>query len=173
MADLSTIANIAEIFGALTIIGGVVFAVIQIREFRVQRRQRAAVELMRSFHDPDLVLAISLIRQLPDGVSAKDLRSKGAEYERAAIMISTTYESIALLLFRKMISFNIVCELTGGLAVVMWRKLAVWADTVREEQRQPSWAEWFQWLAVILAREAEHKEVRPAKERFANWRPRD
>lgn len=43
MADLSTIANIAEIFGALTIIGGVVFAVIQIREIRVQRRQMAAL----------------------------------------------------------------------------------------------------------------------------------
>ena len=113
MADLATLANIAEILGALTIVGGVVFAVVQIREFRVQRREAVAVELIRSFHDPQLAHAVNLIRELPDGVSAEELRSKGPKYERAAIMISTTYETIAFLVFRQMTSFSMVRELTG------------------------------------------------------------
>ena len=171
MADLSTIANIAEIFGALTIIAGVIFAVIQLREFRAQRLQSVTVELIRSFQDPEFANAVSLIRPLRDGISAKELRSMGPEYERAAIMICTIYESIALLLFHKMISFHFVSELTGGLAVVMWRKLATWVDSVRKEQSQPSWAEWFQWLAEQLTRESELKDARPANERFADWRP--
>jgi hypothetical protein len=87
-------------------------------------------------------------------------------------MISTTYETIALLVFREMASFSMVRELTGGLAVVMWRKLARWMEAVRQEQAQPSWAEWFQWLAAQLARESGDKEARPAYERFADWRPR-
>ena len=171
MADLATLANIAEILGALTIVGGVVFAVIQIREFRTQRREAVAVELIRSFHDPQLAHAVNLILELADGVSAEELRSKGPEYERAAIMVSTTYETIAFLVFRQMTSFSMVRELTGGLAVVMWRKLSRWMDTVRQEQAQPSWAEWFQWLAEQLARESEQKEAAPAYEKFANWRP--
>jgi hypothetical protein len=101
------------------------------------------------------------------------LRSKGPEYESAAIKVSTTYETIAFLVFREMTSFSTVRELTGGLAVVMWRKLAGWMDTVREEQAQPSWAEWFQWLAEQLIRESEQKEANPAYQKFADWRPRE
>jgi hypothetical protein len=171
MADLATLANIAEIFGALTIIGGALFAVVQIREFRKQRREAVAVELIRSFHDPELARAVNLIRDLPDNVSAEELRSKGSEYESSAIMVSTTYETIGFLVFREMSSFSMVRELTGGLAVVMWRKLARWQDTVRQEQSQPSWAEWFQWLAEQLARDSEQKEARPAYQEFADWRP--
>ena len=173
MADLATLANIAEILGALTIVGGVVFAVFQIREFRSQRREAVAVELIRSFHDPQFAHAVNLIRELPDGVSAEELRSREPEFERAAVMVSTTYEAIALLVFRRMTSFSLARELTGGLAVVMWRKLARWTETVREEQAQPSWAEWFQWLAEQLARDGERKEAHPAYERFADWRPRE
>jgi len=172
MADLATLANIAEILGTLTIVGGVIFAIVQIREFRAQRRESVTVELIRSFHDPELAHAVNLIRDLPDGISAEALRAKGPEYESAAVKVSTTYETIAFLVFRGMTSFSMVRELTGGLAVVMWRKLARWMDTVRQEQAQPSWAEWFQWLAEQLGRDSEQKEANPAYEKFANWRPR-
>jgi len=172
MADLTTVANIAEILGAASIVGGVVFGIVQIREFRAQRREVVTVELLRSFNDPQLAQALNLIRELPDGLSAEELRSRGPEYEKAAVMISTTYETIAFLVFREMTSFSMVAELTGGIALVMWRKLASWTEAVREEQAQPSWAEWFQWLAEQLARETEQKEAHPAYEKFADWRPR-
>jgi len=172
MADLATLANIAEILGALTIVGGAVFGVVQIREFRTQRREAVAVELIRWFHDPHLAHSVNLIRELPDGVSPEELRSKGPEYESAAVMISTTYETIAFLVFRELTSLAMVRELTGGLAVVMWRKLSRWTDTVRREQAQPSWAEWFQWLAEQLARDSAQKEAYPAYQEFADWRPR-
>lgn len=173
MTDLGTLANLAEILGASTIVGGVIFAILQIREFRTQRQEAVVVELLRSFNDPQLAHAVNLVRQLPDGVSAEGLRAKGPEYERAAVMISTTYETIALLVFRKMASFSMVQELTGGLAVVVWRKLANWMETVRQEQAQPSWAEWFQWLVEQLIREGEKSDRRPAYERFSEWSPRE
>jgi len=171
--DLATLANIAQILGALTIVAGLVFALIQIRDFREQRREAMTVEVLRSFHEPELAHAVNLIRELPDHVSPEELRSRGPEYEGAAVMVSTTYETIAFLVYREMTSFSMVRELTGGLAVVMWRKLARWMEAVRLEQSQPSWAEWFQWLAEQLAREAAQKESNPAYERFASWRPRE
>jgi hypothetical protein len=171
MADLTTLANIAEILGTLTIIGGAVFGLIQIREHRAHRREAVTVELIRSFHDPALAAAVNLIRELPDGISAQELRSKGPEYETAAVLVSTTYETMAYLVFRRMTSYAIVRELTGGLAALMWRKLARWMETVRQEQAQPSWAEWFQWLADQLAHDSEQKEAHPAYVRFAERRP--
>lgn len=172
MVDLGLLASIAEILGASTIVGGAIFAILQIREFRAQRRETVAVELLRSFHDPDLVDAVNLIRKLPEGASAEDLRSRGEEYERAAVMISTTYETVALLVFREMSSFSIVRDLTGGLVVVMWRRLAGWTQAIRREQQQPSWAEWFQWLAEQLERDHDEREGRPAYEAHGGWRPR-
>jgi hypothetical protein len=172
VADLATIANLAEILGGAAIVTGGVFAVVQLREFREQRRQAAAVELVRSFGEPAHADAVKLIQELPDGATAELLRSKGAEYERAATMMAITYETIGLLVFREMASFAMVRELTGGLTVVMWRKLENWVKTVREEQGHRSFAEWFQWLAEHLAREGADKEAHPAYERYSAWRPR-
>jgi hypothetical protein len=35
VTDLETLANLAEVLGTLTIVGGLLFAVIQIRQYRV------------------------------------------------------------------------------------------------------------------------------------------
>ena len=43
MTDLETLANLAEVFGTLTIIGGLLFAIIQIRQFRQQLRETATL----------------------------------------------------------------------------------------------------------------------------------
>ena len=173
VTDLATLANIAEILGGLAIVGRRIFAIVQLREFREQRRQAVAVELVRSFSEPAHANAVNLIQELPDGASAELLRAKGREYERAATMMAITYETIGLLVFREMASFSMVRELTGGLTVVMWRKLGSWVKAVREEQGHRSFAEWFQWLAEQLARESAEKEAHPAHERYADWRPRE
>lgn len=170
MPDLATLANVAEIFGFLVVIGGVIFALVQLSEFRRQRRDAAAAELMRSFYNPELAKAIRLVRELPDGVSARDMRALGSEYEEAAIIVCTTFETIGLVAFRGISPFSIVRDLTGGIAVVMWRKLARWCDDVRVEQSQPTWSEWFHWLADRLV---EHtKEAEPAYRKYARWKPR-
>jgi hypothetical protein len=171
--DLDTLANLANVLGSLAIIGGGIFAVVQLQEFREQRRQAVAAELVRTFSEPAHANAVNLIQELPNGASAELLRSKGREYERAATMIAVTYETIGLLVFRGMASFSMVYELTGGLTVVMWRKLGPWVETVRQEQDHRSFAEWFQWLAEQLQRENAQKETYPAHERYASWRPRD
>jgi hypothetical protein len=173
VTDLATLGTLAEIFGALAIVGGAIFAVVQLREFREQRRQGATVELLRTFGEPAHADAVKLIQELPDAASAELLRSKGPEYERAALMLAITYETIGLLVYRRMASFSMVRDLVGGLAVVMWRKLGPWVGAVRQEQGHRSFAEWFQWLAEQFGREGAEKEAHPAYERHLDWRPRE
>jgi hypothetical protein len=127
---------------------------------------------MRSFYDPEFARAMRLIKALPDGCRASELRAKGADYEEAAIIISTRFETIGLLAFKEITSFSMVREIVGGVAVVMWRKLERWASDVRSEQGQPSWAEWFQWLAERLVEYSGGKEAQPAYVRWTSWRPR-
>lgn len=174
MADMSTLANLAnlaDIVSGAAVIGGAAFAVIQFREYRRQRRENAAAELVRSFYNPDFARSVRLIRLLPDGCTAAELRAKGSEHEEAAILISFAFETIGLLVFRRVTPFSIVEELTGGLAVLMWRKLHRWEEDVRVESAQQSWAEWFQWLVERLQDNAREKSPKPAHEAFSRWRP--
>jgi hypothetical protein len=171
MADLNMLANFADIVSCAAVVGGAAFAVVQLREYRTQRRENAAAELVRSFYNPEFVRSVRLIRPLPDGCTAAELRAKGTEYEEAAILISFAYETMGLLVFRGVTPFSIVEELTGGLAVLMWRKLERWQEDVRVESAQESWAEWFQWLVERLEAHAREKKQKPAYEAFSGWRP--
>jgi hypothetical protein len=168
--SLETIANVAQIIGAGTIITAVIFGSFQIREYRKRRQNMVAAELMRSFLSSDFARAVSLVRTLPEAISANDLRSRGPEYEQAAILITTTFETMGLLAFRNIAPFSLVQELAGGLIIVTWEKLSVWLNTVREEQSQPSWAEWFQWLAQQMLKVKLDSE--PAYIKHQDWQPK-
>jgi len=54
-------------------------------------------------------------------------------------------------------------ELTGGLTLLMWRKLRHWEEDVRVESAQESWAEWFQWLVERLEAHAREKNQTPGR----------
>jgi hypothetical protein len=166
--DLQTAANIAEMIGSLSIAAAIVFGTFQLREFRRRRRDTVATELMRSFYSADLAGAVTLLRTLPDGISASKLREHGPEYERAAVLATTTFETMGLLVFRRIAPFSLVEELAGGMTVMIWRKVSRWLEVVREEQSQPSWAEWFHWLAERMLEVKMERE--PAHVRHRNWR---
>jgi hypothetical protein len=167
--DLNFYANIAEILGTLTIIGGAVFGIVQLIEFRGQRRDLVAVELMRSFYNPEFSHAVTIVRNLPDDVSAAQLRARGPDHEQAALLIGMMYETMGLLVYREIASFKLAQELTGGLIEVLWRKLHVWVETVRQEQSHPRFAEWFEWLAIQFSKPAARSE--PAHVAFRDWKP--
>jgi len=171
MTDLGTLADLADLLSGAAVIGGAAFALIQLREYRRQRRENAAAELVKSFYNPEFARSVRLIRLLPDGCTASELRAKGAEYEEAAILVSFAFETIGLLVFRRVTPFSIVEELTGGLAVLMWRKLEQWERDVRVESAQASWSEWFQWLVERLLDSTRTRSQKPAYEAFSGWRP--
>ena len=124
-------------------------------------------DLMWTFYSTDLSHAVSMMHELPDGVSAEDLRKMGSEYERAAVLICTNFETMGLLVFERMASYQTVQHLAGGMITSMWRKLSVWTDALRLEQDQPSWAEWFQWLAERM--EQTKIETAPAYKKHRGW----
>ena len=166
---LDTIASISQIVSTATIVGGTVFGLVQLSEFRKQRRDAIAGELMRAFMNPDFAHALTIIKALPDGASADDIRRRGPETERAAVLVNTTFETMGLLVFERIAPFPLVVQLVGGVAVVMWHKLGPWIDQIRKEQSQPSWAEWFQWLAEQCERRKNSQG--PAYTEHGNWMP--
>ena len=171
MTQISIFANVAENLGVLIVIGGLHFAVLQMRQIRQQRRELAAIELFRFFASPKFTEAYKTILHLPDGMSAEDIRTKKANIEDAAMLISTTMENIGVMTFQCIVPFLIVSNLVGTSVIVLWRKLEDWVNGLRDELDSPDAFEWFQWLAQRLE-EYQPDDSKPAYEKFKSWAPR-
>ena len=166
---LSSAASIAEIIGASTIITGLVFGWIQLRHYRTQQRDAIALSLMQTFYSRDLASAIALLQTVPDGISLADLRARGPEYQEAAVTVATSFETMGVLVFKRIAPLDLVVDLAGGIVTTMSRKLQRFQDDVRAEQDQPSWGEWFEWLGDQVSRVKTQSE--PAHVRHRDWRP--
>ena len=121
------------------------------------------------FYNPILARAIALIQTIPEGTTLKELREMGDEYMDAAVKVTTSFETMGLLVYRQIAPFDLVQDLVGGIVCTMSRKLKVVMEGLREEQNQPSWAEWFEWLGDQLDRKKTSRE--PAHIQFKDWRP--
>jgi hypothetical protein len=169
--DLNTLANLAEIIGALIVVGGLWFAVVQLLHYRQQRRDLAAIELARAFQSPAFAQAFRLIMSLPDGICAKDLRERDVSYENAAIQVSFTLESVAIMVHRRVVDLDTVWELMGRIVLDVWDKLKCWVEDVRAEQEQEKFDEWIQWLADQMKRRKVETGAQPAYRLHKNWEP--
>jgi hypothetical protein len=167
--SLAAWANIAEIVGAGGLISGLIFGLFQIRQYRSQQRDAVAINLAQTFYSSDLAHALSLLRPLPDGISLEEMQSLGHEYMEAAITVTTSFETMGMLVQKRIAPLDVVLDLAGGIITVMSRRLKQWQEDMREAQNQPSWGEWFEWLAN-QANSVKHSKE-PAHVRFRDWKP--
>ena len=170
MNDLSTLANMAEILGVIIVVGGLYFAVLQLRQFRQRRRELAAIEVFRFFGNHKFTEAYLLVLHLPDGMSAEDIRAKQVNLADAAMLICSTMEVIGVMTFQRNVPFATIDNLIGQTTIILWRKLQNWVVALRADAGNENAFEWFQWLAERL----EHYQPRdphPAYEAHKDWAP--
>jgi hypothetical protein len=167
--DLNTIANLARIIGSIALITGVVFGIIQILHYRQQRRDLAAVQLVNSFLIPEFNKALRKVWSLPDDVSITELSELGEEWEEAAFQVGMTLETIGVLVYRRIVPLSILDELMGDAILVLWRKLRLWVENLRTEQKRDSAYEWFHWLSDRLT-EMDRRTDAGAHKIYRKWR---
>jgi hypothetical protein len=167
--SLATWANLAEIIGAGSIVTGLIVGWVQIRHLRAQQRDAVAINLANTFYSRDLAQAIAILQPLPDGISLAELRAMGDTYEQAAITVCTSFETMGLLVYKRVAPMDIVLDLAGGIVAVMCKKLRRWNEDLRQEQQQPSWAEWFEWLGDQALKNKSASG--PAHIAHKNWKP--
>lgn len=168
MSSLADWANIADLVSAGSILTGLTVGWIQIRHLRQQRRDAMAVNLAQTFYSHDLAKAFALLMPLPDGISLAQIRAMGDHYEQAAFTVATSFETIGLLVFKRIAPLDMVMELAGGIVAVMARKLRQWNKDLREEQQQPALCEWFEWLGDQALQRKPGSA--PAHIQYKNWK---
>jgi hypothetical protein len=168
--DLGTLADLADIVSALTVLGGVVYAAIQIRQYRQQRLDAAALEVVRSMQNPELLRAFRKLRNLPDACPLAKLREFGPEFEDGLIVVGATFEALGVLVFRRHVPVQVVQQTLGGSITLLWRKCSACIREMRTEQNHETLFEWFQWLTERLAEVGEAERI-PAYRAHAKRRP--
>jgi hypothetical protein len=168
--DLQTLANLSQVFGAAVVVGSIGFAFVQLAHFRRQRYEMVTVELMRSLQTPEFTHAIRLVLSLPDDASPEKVR-EDPKVEDAAMLISLTIESVAILVHRRMASLELVWELMGGVCLETWVKTRKWAADVRREQENEKFQEWFQWLCEQMTKSYAPVD-QAAHVKYRDWKPR-
>jgi hypothetical protein len=167
--ELQTWVNISQIVAAATLVCGTVFGLLQLYEYRQQRREAVALDLLSKFMGPEFSAAMIAITSLPEEVTVESIRQAGPEFERAANIMCTNFEAMGIMVHRRIAPFPLVMDMIGGLVVVVWRRLRPWIEAVRVETHNPSDSEWFQWLAEQCERNASKKE--PAHIQHRGWNP--
>jgi hypothetical protein len=168
--NLQTLASLSQILGVIAVVAAVVFGLLQGRQFRVQRRDAAGAELVRSFQDAYFVHAYQVLSALPANASAEEFRAAGPAVEEAALALGMRYELVGLLVFREIMPLSLVAQSTGSVAIQFWGKMRAWVLEKRVAEAQPHLLEWFQWLIEQLEKRNRRAEA-PAFVRYRDWRP--
>jgi Domain of unknown function (DUF4760) len=166
--DISTLANLIN---AIAVTAGVIFAAVQIREFRKQQRRHSMYTVVQTFQDVDFTKALHLIMELPDNLDHAEIRRRvGPEGEAVIYFVTTTWETIGVLVFQKELTLDLVDDFFSGPIVLTWRKLEPYLQEIRKERKRDTLFEWYQWLAErIMEREKSGAPV-PAHIAHRNWR---
>ncbi|MCW8880112.1 MAG: hypothetical protein OQJ89_00280 [Kangiellaceae bacterium] len=169
--NLDDTANIAEIVSMIVVVGSVIFGLKQLQHFRLQRKTQAAMELGRYFHNPKFVVSLRILMSLSEEEYKNNLKHKGTEYEDAAMLVSLTFESIAIMVHRRMLRIEDVWELMGGVLSDVWLRLYPWVKDKRELQQSEKFNEWAQWLVNQFKSFAVEEHCIPAHKKYSNWKP--
>ncbi|MDX1442593.1 MAG: DUF4760 domain-containing protein [Gammaproteobacteria bacterium] len=169
--DLNTLANLAEILSASTVVGGVVFGLAQIKQMRHQRRDANAIAFLDSVQDSEFARAYLRLMRLPDGITLDEIRGRETKYEEAAIVLATNFETVGLMVFRDLVDFSIVRDLVGDAVIQIWKKLDRWVQDLRDEQGRDTVFDWFEWLAGKLDEDDVERAQHAMFVKRRKWRP--
>ena len=164
--DLGTIANLIS---AGAVVVGLVFAVVQLRQFRRTQEREACLALLRSYQTRTLARALLIVFDLPVGLSQAEVESRVGGEIATLYVLMTTWESLGILVQRGQVDLAMVDDFFSGSIVLSWQKLRRYVEEQRGElQRDTVW-EWFQWLAErMLERESATPPV-PAHIAHRHW----
>ena len=166
--DISTIANLIN---AIAVTAGVIFAAAQIRQYRQRRERDAMLELVRSFQSPAFTAALRRVLSLPDGADSAKIREVlGPDGEDAVYLVSLTWESLGVLVYRREVTLDLVDDFFSGPLVISWQKLKVYSEEWRRTLNRDTGNEWFHWLAERMLEREKTSPPIPAYEAHRNWR---
>ncbi len=164
-----SIEAIFQAVEAVAVVIAVGFAIVQVRQYRREKRREAAVELLHSFQTPQFAKALNIVFNLPDGLSKEEIESTVGDDFHLVYALMTTWESFGILVFRGEVDLELVDDFFSGPIKISWQKLKGHVMGERSMLERDTIAEWFQWLAERLAERESQMPPVPAHIAHKHW----
>lgn len=166
--DLATAANLAT---TVAVVVALVFGIAELRRARRDRRDQAAIEILRSVEAQELHSAVALILKLPNDADPELIRSDPALL-RAATRLHWVAEMFGSLVFEGVVDLHLVDRMNGGWLRGCWRRLNRWVEAERVSESRVNFGEWWQWLYERLEADPDASKA-PGAHVFYRGRNRD
>jgi hypothetical protein len=85
-------------------------------------------------------------------------------------MVSLTWESLGLLVFRREVTLELVGDFFSGPIVASWRKLSGYIAELRRDAQRDTYFEWVEWLAERMMEEEKQTPPVPAHIAHREWK---
>lgn len=164
--DVNTLANLVT---TVAVVLGVGFGLVELRRAARDRRDRAAVEVVRSVQTQDIQRAVGLIMNLPDDADPELIR-RDPELRDAAMLVYFACEMFGSFVFEGVVELHALDRMVGGWVRSTWRRLRRWIEAEREENRNVNEGEWWQWLVEQLEANPDPGKSRGAYVAYRDWR---
>jgi len=165
--DLSSVLNLIS---TIAIVGALIFAALQVRAANRTRHDQAAVTVIQTAQSESWSRALELMETLPDDAKPNDVENLGREAERVIFEFGVRLETIGYMVFRRIVTLDMVDDLMGGVTLVFWSRAGKWAAQKRVQSGNPKYFEWCEWLADRVASRRARLGHDPASRRYSDWR---
>ncbi|NUQ85518.1 MAG: DUF4760 domain-containing protein [Anaerolineales bacterium] len=164
------LSNLIQIVSTLAMTLGIVFGILNLRNFQAMRKREAAILMLNSFQTMEFVRGLLYIFELPDGATSEDIESLPEEKYMAIYLVLGTWERLGILVHRKEIPIDLVDDAFSGPIIQSWDKLGNFVEAFRARVNRETGFEWFQWLAERMLEREKHGSAIPAYIAHKNWK---
>jgi hypothetical protein len=146
---VSLIANIAL---TLSFVVALVFGIAQVRAAARDRRERLTLETLGNFQSREFAEHISYLTFRDQPATGEELRALPTSDQILFIQFSQQMESLGMLVAEHVIDIDLVDKTLGSFVTTSWEKYKKLFMELRQKTPDPFLAEYFQWLAELIAR---------------------
>lgn len=143
------LATILDLITSLAIVLGVVFGLLQLRNAIQNRRDQAAVDIVRAVQTQEIKHAFDRVYSLPDDADPELIRGDPSMLQ-AAQAVDSACEMWGSMVYEGVIDLHMLDRMVGGWVRAGWRRLRRWEEAERVDNRNANVAEWWQWLYEML-----------------------
>ena len=148
VALVTIIGNLAI---ALSVVVAVVFGIAQARGAARDRKERLAIETVRSFQTREFASHLHFLRITKAPATMAELYALPDEDQITFIQFAQEFEMLGFLVAEGRVDLELVERTLGDFVNRSWAKYGAVIEDMRIQLHDPYLAEYFQWLADRIA----------------------
>lgn len=161
-----------QIISTSAVILGIIFGILNLRNFQKMRKREAAILMLNSFQTNEFIRGLLYILDIDHNPTKEEIDNLPQDQYLAFYMLLGTWERLGILVFRNEIDISMVEDAYSGPILLSWRKLENYITEVRTAWDRESAFEWFQWLADRVGERDTKLQPLPAYITYKKWKPK-